>query len=52
MSCTKTIDIYIIIQICSMFNMKQIITILGTFVFAPAIISIRATSTLLLSTAL
>ena len=51
MSYTKTIDIYIIIQICSLFNMKQIITLSGTLVFAPAIISRRITSTLLSSTA-
>ena len=49
---TKTIDIYIIIHICSLFNMKQIITLLGTFIFAPALISTRATSTLSLSTAI
>ena len=52
MSCAKTIDIYIIIHICSLFNMKQIITLLGTFVFAPALTSTRAISTLLYITAL
>ena len=46
MNCTKTIDIYIIIHICSLFNMKQIITLSGTFVFAPEVISILPTSTL------
>ena len=50
MSCTKTIDIYIIIHICSLFNMKHIITLSGTFVFAPPLTSTRATSTLLYNT--